>query len=75
MSIGGVLFDQLVPNKIWASDGVGVWNTSVPHDLLWNTPIVWNSQSVGIEQLVANDIIVPPGGHPILASWDRAFFI
>ena len=30
--------------------------------------------SVGIENLVANEIIVPPGGNPILASWDRPFF-
>ena len=41
---------------------------------LWNTPVVWNSQSVGIEQLVANQIIVPPGGNPVVASWDRPFF-
>ena len=30
--------------------------------------------SVGIENLVANEIIVPPGGNPVLASWDRPFF-
>ena len=40
----------------------------------WNTPVTWNDQSVGIEQLVANQIIVPPGGKPVVASWDRPFF-
>ena len=74
--IGGIVFDQLVPNKLWVSDGVGVWNTTnLPtQNLQWNTPVVWNDQSIGIEQLVANEIIVPPGGDPVLASWDRAFF-
>jgi hypothetical protein len=74
MSSGGMVFDPLVPNKLWASDGTGVWNTSVPQNLLWNTPVVWNSQSAGIEQLVANEIVVAPGGKPVLASWDRSFF-
>ena len=76
MSIGGTLFDQLVPNKLWASDGIGVWNTTnLPTaNFQWNTPVVWHDQSIGIEQLVANEIVVPPGGHPVLASWDRPFF-
>ena len=39
-----------------------------------NTPVTYNDQSLGIEQLVANEIIVPPGGNPVLASWDRPFF-
>ena len=75
MSIGGLtVFDQLVPNKLWTSDGVGVWNTTnLPtSNFQWYTPVIWNDQSVGIEQLVANEIIVPPGGHPVVASWDRA---
>jgi 20S proteasome alpha/beta subunit len=74
MSSGGMAFDQLVPNKFWASDGIGVWNASVPQNMTWNTPVTWNSQSAGIEQLVANEILVAPGGKPIVASWDRPFF-
>ena len=27
-----LVFDQLVPNKLWTSDGVGVWNASVPQN-------------------------------------------
>jgi hypothetical protein len=73
-SIGGMQFDPLLPGKLWASAGVGVWNTNVPQIIEWNTPIVWNSQNVGIEQLVANDIVVALGGKPVLASWDRSFF-
>ena len=30
--------------------------------------------SAGIENLVANEVLVAPGGKPVLASWDRPFF-
>ena len=63
------------PNELIASAGVGVWTTSLPTtNFTTNTPVVWTSESIGIEQLVANEIIVPPGGDPVLASWDRPFF-
>ena len=74
MGVSGATFDQLVPNKLWVSAGVGVWNTTLPQNLTWQNTIVWNSQSVGIEQLVANEIVVAPGGKPVLGSWDRSFF-
>jgi hypothetical protein len=74
MGVSGATFDQLVPNKLWVSAGVGVWNTVLPQNLTWQFNIVWNSQSVGIEQLVANEIVVAPGGKPVVGSWDRSFF-
>ena len=74
MSSGGLAFDPTTPNSLYQSAGVGVWNTLVPDQILWNTPVIWNSQSAGIENLVTNDIIAPAGGNPVFASWDRAFF-
>jgi hypothetical protein len=75
MTIGGTVFNPQVPNELIASAGVGVWTTNIPTSgFTSNTPVVWTSQSIGIEQLVANEIIVPPGGNPVLASWDRPFF-
>ena len=78
MSIGGLAFDPLVPNELITSAGVGVWNTNLPavnsNTGYWDTSVVWNDQSIGIEQLVANEILVPPGGDPVVASWDRGFF-
>ena len=73
---GDAVFDQLVPNELWISDAVGVWNTTdlSTQEFAPSTPVAWNDQSQGIEQLVANEIIVPPGGDPVLASWDRPFF-
>jgi hypothetical protein len=75
MTTGGTVFDQLVPNELWTSAGVGVWNTTLPTENFQSSAaVVWNDQSLGIEQLVANEIIVPPGGEPVVASWDRPFF-
>jgi hypothetical protein len=74
MSSGDMAFDPLVQNKLWAADGIGVWNATIPLSSPWSTNVVWNSQSVGIEQLVADEIVVPPGGKPVVASWDRPFF-
>jgi hypothetical protein len=79
MSIGGLEFDPNVPGKLWTSGGVGVWYaTSLPAinpgNGAWTAASVWYDQSVGIEQLVANAILVAPGGDPIVASWDRGFF-
>ena len=74
MTTGGTVFNPLVPNQLLVSDGVGVWNTSVPQGVTSSTPITWNDQSVGIDQLVATEIIVPPGGDPVVSSWDRPFF-
>lgn len=74
MTSGGLAFDPNVDGKVWQSAGVGVWNTVLPEKLGWDTPVNWTSQSVGIEQLVANDIIAPAGGDPVFASYDRPFF-
>lgn len=74
LSSGGLVFDPLVPNKLWQSAGVGVWSTSIPQNMTWGMAVTWNSHSMGIEQLVANEVIAPAGGSPIFASWDRPFF-
>src|SRR4029077_11453411 len=75
MTTGGSAFNPLIPNELVTSAGVGVWNTTVPTaNFQWNTPVTWHDQSAGIEQLVANEIIVPPGGHPVVAAWGRGFF-
>lgn len=62
-----------VGTKMLVTGGVGVWS---------NTPgattpgtVTYTSQSIGIEQLVANYIISPPGTGPVVASWDRPLFL
>ncbi|HVH18029.1 MAG TPA: hypothetical protein VNF72_07000 [Myxococcota bacterium] len=72
LSNGAMRFDPHEPDRLWFAQGIGVW---------WNTlrgttpaSVVWTSSTRGIEQLVANAISAPPGGKPVLASWDRALF-
>ena len=70
---GGLIFNPSNPDELIATEGLGVWTTSTLPTAA-DTPFVWSDQSAGIEQLVANQIIVPPGGKPIVAVWDRGFF-
>ena len=69
-----MVFDQLTPNKLLTSAAGDFWTATIPDNVLPGSPITWNSLGSGVEQLVANEVLVPPGGNPILASWDRAFF-
>ena len=71
MSNGDMAFDPLVPDQLWFAQGIGVWTASVPRQA---SSVAWSSRSVGIEQLVANAIAAPPGGRPVVASWDRPLF-
>lgn len=72
LSNGNQIYDPVTANKIWMSAGTGVWHTTLTAGM--ETGPVWTSQTAGIENLVANTILSPPGGVPILASWDRPFF-
>jgi photosystem II stability/assembly factor-like uncharacterized protein len=73
MSNGAMRFDPIVPNKLWFSEGIGVWNTTDPANL---TATTWTSHSAGIEQLVAYDVISPPGsGNVFTAAADRSAFV
>ena len=53
LTTASTAFDQVIPNKLWSGTGTGVYyTTNLPTaNFTWNTPVVWNDQSVGIEQL------------------------
>ena len=74
MSVGDMALDPAHPDRLWFAEGIGVWQTSVNEESDGDSSIVYASRSAGIEQLVANQIIAPPGGKPLLASWDRPVF-
>jgi hypothetical protein len=74
MSEADMLFDPNKIDRLWFAEGIGVWYTDLPNTSALPASIVFTSQSAGIEQLVANEVIVPPGGHPVVASWDRPVF-
>lgn len=71
MSNGDMIFDPTLTNTLVFAEGIGVWTTNPP--LTWG-PHDWTSQSRGIEQLVSNQIVVPPGGSPLYFAWDRPVF-
>lgn len=70
MTIGDMKIDP-TDGLVYFAEGIGVWKADWPKAFV---PFNWTSQSLGIEELVANDIVAPPGGKPITASWDRPFF-
>ncbi|GCE10773.1 CBM96 family carbohydrate-binding protein [Tengunoibacter tsumagoiensis] len=70
LSSGTIVFDPFVQNKLWFPQGTGVWNATNLSD----TTINWNFNSNGIEEMVANDVIAPPGGKAITVNQDRNGF-
>lgn len=70
MSSGDVVFDPKTHDLHFA-EGIGVFTTTPPAA---SGSYAWKSESAGIEQLVTNDIVAPPGGKPIVGSWDRPVF-
>lgn len=73
-SMGDITFDPLVANRIWIGQGIGVWNTDLSPTQPTTQGPIWFSFSKGIEDLVANRVVSPPGGKPLVASWDRPIF-
>ena len=69
-----LFFNPVIPNELLSTGQNDFWETTIPQTITPSTALVWNTNGIGIEQLVANEVIVPPGGNPIFASWDRAFF-
>ena len=71
MSTGDMRFDPAASNKLYLAQGIGVWHCNPPATV---TEFTWTSQSKGIEQLVANKILSPPGPAALALTWDRPVF-
>ncbi|GCE25145.1 hypothetical protein KDA_06290 [Dictyobacter alpinus] len=67
MTSAQIVFDPLVQDRLWFPQGTGVWRS----DNNTGSTITWTFISKGIEEMVANDVIAPPGGKPITGVWDR----
>ncbi len=70
MTIGDMKIDP-ADGLVYFAEGIGVWKADWPKSFM---SFNWISQSLGIEELVATDVIAPLGGKPVIASWDRPFF-
>lgn len=66
-STAQIRFDKRTPDCLWNAAGVGVFQACLPGD---SRKLVWRSQSRGIEEIVANDIVQAPGQPVVLAGWD-----
>lgn len=62
-----VMPDPVKSGRFWFATGVGPMHTDPG---LLNLSMKWVTQVRGIEQLVTNDVIQPPGGAPLFAAWD-----
>jgi hypothetical protein len=69
-------FDRSIAKKIYVN-GANNFYVSTPWsgNISPSAAIRWNSQGRGIEQLVANEIIVPATRIPLAANWDRAVLL
>lgn len=60
-------FDAKTPNRLWAAHGMGVFHADLAPGA---SHLDWTSQTRGIEELVAYDVIQPPGQSPVFAGLD-----
>lgn len=70
-TIGEMIFDPIIQNKLWISDGIGVWNVNSIN----TTSLTWEENSAGQEHLVSNDLVVNQDGKVVTAHWDRPLFL
>lgn len=75
ISVADLTFDPVVANRLWATTGIGVFyydftsSTSQP-----TAQITWIEHTKGIENLVSNTFLSPPGGTMLYFVWDRGVF-
>ncbi len=77
LDAGGLAFSPVTNGLLIQSAGTGTWQMSVPlSGGTSSTALTWTDFTPAIEQLVSNEIVIPPvsGSVPVLACWDRPFF-
>jgi len=71
ISAGQLEFDRTVKDKLWFADGFGVM---ISTDLKSPASINFAAVDNGMEALVSNQIIHPPGGVAVGTGWDLGGF-
>lgn len=66
----GLNFDRIISNKLLINGDTNFWTTTLSGSVTTGTNVTWNSQGVGIEQIVANEIVCVQGNKPLLGGWD-----
>lgn len=70
-SNANMTFDPVEPNTLWCAQGIGVWRTNPKRSAARPK---WEELSRGIDELIVNTVLKPPGGPLVIACQDRAFF-
>lgn len=65
--VSSALFDPAAPHRLWVGSGTGIFYAESSPD---SSGLTFTSRSRGIEELVSNDMIQPPGGAALFAFWD-----
>ena len=68
----GLAFDPTTPGVLYINGDRSFWTTTLSGSNTAGTVPTWTDQGIGIEQLVANEIIVAGNGQPLAANWDTA---
>lgn len=68
-----LFFNPLNTAQLFISGGSDFVNAT-PGMISPRTAITWNSQGVGIEEFVTNEIAVPTSGAPLVGVWDKGVF-
>lgn len=71
-SVGDLATDPTT-GTTWMTGGQAIFTTGAIQRN--NVNQVFTSNAVGIEQLVADQILIPPGNNPIIISWDTAVLV
>ena len=66
-AIAGVVADPVEADRFWVGAGTGVYRTQLPAGA---GLVDWTSETRGVEELVANDVLKQPGQSPLFAAWD-----
>lgn len=65
-------FDPSQANTLLMAGGIGVWKAN---PVASATAVAWSFDSTGIEELVMNWGVKPPGGNLVVAAWDRPVWV
>lgn len=63
--------------KMWLAGGISLWTSQEPITgcpsscAITTSGVPWAANSVGIEQLVVNLVVSPPGNSPLVGVWDK----
>jgi photosystem II stability/assembly factor-like uncharacterized protein len=64
---GRARFDPVIAHRLWVGAGTGAYYADLKPGA---REIRWISQTRGIEELVANDVLQTTGRPPLFAAWD-----